>query len=153
MRIRSGGLVAVAIAVAVLAAGCGGGGGGGNRLTKEEYITQADAICKAANAKIDALGTPATLDEIAKLAEQATSIQQQALDDLRALKPPAEDEATLNKAYDLVEQQVTFGKQIEEAAKAGDQAKIQEIVAQVTPINQQADQIAKDYGLVECGNA
>jgi hypothetical protein len=140
-------------AAVVASAGCGGGGGqGDDRLTKEEFIAQADAICKEANDKLDALGEPANIEEVATFAEDAIAIQEDALARLRALKPPAEDEATLNEAYALLDQQVELGRQIVTAAEAGDVAAIEEIVAQGEPINDQADQIATDYGLKECGN-
>ena len=144
--------IAIALAVALAAAGCGAGDGGGDRLTKEEYIAQADAICKQANEEIDALGEPATLEEIVTLAASAIEIQEESLAELRALKPPEEDEATLNEAYDLVEQQVEVGKQVKAAAEAGDMETIQTLIAENDPLDEQADQIALDYGLTECGN-
>ncbi len=150
MRVRAAGAVA-ALALAGVAAGCGGGGGG-DRLTKEEYITQADAICKAANEKIDALGEPSSLEEVATLAADAIEIQEASLAELRALKPPEADETKLNEAYALVEQQVGLGQEILEAAEAGDLEKIQEILAEGEPIDDQADAIAAEYGLTECGN-
>jgi len=151
MRVRAAGAVA-ALALAGVAAGCGGGDGGGDRLTKAEYIAQADAICKAANEKIDALGEPASLEEVAALATSAIEIQEGSLAELRALKPPEEDEATLNEAYALVEQQVEVGKKVKAAAEAGDLEAIQTLIAENEPLDDQADKIAADYGLTECGN-
>ena len=150
MRIRAAGAVA-ALALAGVAAGCGGGGGD-DRLTKEDYIAQADAICKATNEEIDALGEPETLEEVATLAADAIKLQEDGLAELRALEPPEADEATLNEAYALVEQQVDLGRQIQEAAEAGDMEKIQELLTQGEPIDDQADAIATEYGLTECGN-
>ncbi len=144
MRIRRAALAVVAIAL--LAAGCGD-----DRLTKEEYIAQADAICKEGNEKMLALAVPTGLEEVAELAGQAIEIQEQAVADLRALKPPEADEAILNEAYDLLDRQIEIGKQIQAAAEAADQAKIQELFPQIDSVNRQATQIAKDYGLVECG--
>ncbi|MCL4290657.1 MAG: hypothetical protein KJ051_10335 [Thermoleophilia bacterium] len=148
MRVRAAAAVA-ALALAGVAAGCGGGDGGGDRLTKDEYIAQADAICKAANEKIDALGEPETMEEIATLAADAIEIQEGSLAELRALKPPEEDEATLNEAYALVEQQVEVGKKVKAAAEAGDLEAIQTLIAENEPLDDQADKIAADYGLTE----
>jgi len=152
MRFRSLVLGAFAVLVAAVAAGCGGGGGG-DRLTKEEYIAQADAICKTANEELDALAEPTSMEEIASLAGSAIAIQEDALAKLRELQPPEADQATLDEALDLVGQQVEIGRQVAEAAKAADQAKIEELIAQIDPLNTQADQIATDYGLVECGKS
>jgi hypothetical protein len=149
MRIRYGALVA--LAVGVLVAGCGGGGGGG-RLTKEGYIAAADAICKEASDKIDALGDPQTAEEVAQLADQVVEISEDQLAQLRALQPPEADEATINEAYDLIEQQIDIARQVGDAARANDPAKIQELVQEGQQINERADQIAVDYGLKECGS-
>lgn len=142
-------LLALAASVA-LVAGCGGGGG--DRLSKEEYIAAADAICAEANASIDALAEPTeeTFDEYIAKAEE---ISREQLDKLRALKPPADDEATLNRAYDLVEQQIALAVGASEALKSQDQAEIDRISAEIDTLNAEADKIANDYGLKECGQS
>ena len=150
MRFR-GRAVAVAMAVAAVAAACGGGDGGGDRLTKEQYIAEADAICADINEQLDALGEPGNLEEVAELAESAVGIQEEALEKLRALQPPEADEATLNEAYELLDQQVVLGNEIADAARDGDAASITAIIGQLEGIDNQADQIAIDYGLTECG--
>ncbi len=145
----------VALTAVALAAGCGGsgdgGGDGGDRLTKEEYIQQADAICADANQKIEALGEPQDFDELAALGEQALSVSEQSLDSLRTLTPPAELESQVNRAYDLLAQQNELAKQLVVAANAGDQAEIEGIVAQAEPLETEADAIAREIGLTQCG--
>jgi hypothetical protein len=100
-------------ATGLIAAGCGGDdddGGGDDptatettettaSLTKEEWITQADAICHESDTKIEA-GAPAgsaTAAEVdAFVSDTLVPAVQTQLDDIRALGPPegAEDEAT-----------------------------------------------------------
>ncbi len=76
MQARLGAVVA--LAAVALAAGCGGGGdGGGDRLTAEEFVQQADAICADANEQIDALGEPQSMEELATMAAEALSISEQ----------------------------------------------------------------------------
>ena len=151
MGTRRAAAAVAALALAGVAAG-GGGGGGGDGRSKGGFIAQAGAIGQQGNEEIDALGEPATLEEIVTLAASAIEIQEESLAELRALKPPEEDEATLNEAYDLVEQQVEVGKQVKAAAEAGDMETIQTLIAENDPLDEQADQIALDYGLTECGN-
>jgi hypothetical protein len=150
MRIP-GRALAGAVAVAAFAAGCGGGGDGGERLTKEQYIGAADAICAEVNQQLDALGEPGSFEEVVELAEAAIAIQEDALGQLRALNPPEADESTLNGAYDLLDQQVALGNELADAARDRNAARITEIVAELDGIDNQADQIARDYGLQECG--
>jgi len=142
-------LVFAVLALATILAGCGGGGGD-DRLSKEEFIVAADAICKQANEQIGALGEP-TLENIDEYLADAEAISREQLGQLRALKPPAADEATLNGAYDLIEQQIALAADGVEALKSGDQAAFEQVNAQITTIEAEADQIARDYGLQECG--
>ncbi len=139
------------VVAAATAAGCGGGGGGGDeRLTKEEYIAEADAICKEANDKLDALGEP-TLGNFEQYISDAEGIARDQLAKLRALSPPAEDEETLNSAYDLIERQIELALEGSEALKNQDQAAFERVSGEIEQINAEADQIAQDYGLQECG--
>lgn len=152
MRIRAVGLAAL-VAAALGAAACGGGGGGeGERLTKAEYIAQADAICKDVNDRLDALGAAESIEEFAELAASAVEIQEDGLADLKELKPPEEDQATIDEALALLDQQLALSQQIQEAAAAGDEAKVEELIAQIEPIDSEADQLAVEYGLTECGS-
>ena len=145
------GAVAGALAAAALAAGCGGGGGG-DRLTKEEYIQQADAICADATEQIDAIGEPQTLEDLAAMTKQAVAIAAAQLEKLRALVPPEEIEEQVNRAYDLLEQQNGVADEIAAAAEAGDAEKIQQLVDEAAPLEQEGDDIAANIGLQECGS-
>ncbi len=149
MRRRLGLTVTLAVLLAA-AAGCGGDGGG-DRLTKEEYIAQADAICKATEDELDALAEPATKEEFASFLEEGLGLSEAQLEDLRALSPPEADEATLEEAYSLVEQQLDVIRDMVDAVKADDEAAVQELITQGDALNDRADQIAADYGLKECG--
>jgi hypothetical protein len=145
------GAVAGTFAAAALAAGCGGGGGG-DRLTKEEYIQQADAICADATEQIDALGQPQSLEDLAAMTKQAVAIAADQLEKLRALVPPEEIEEQVNRAYDLLEQQNGVADEIVAAAEAGDAEKIQQLVDEAAPLEQEGDDIAANIGLQECGS-
>ena len=68
------GLVAGLVGVLVLlAAGCGGGGSD-TRLSREEFESQANAICAKYQKQLDAIGTPSSVEEIPDLVEQALAI-------------------------------------------------------------------------------
>lgn len=145
-------LVAVA-----LAAGCGGGGGGGggseDRLTREEFVAAADAACKAANDEIDALAEPTSLAEAGTFLEQVLPIQEDLVATLRGLRPPEVDQAKVDEAIGLLEQQLDVARDLQAAVDDGDEAKFTEIYEQGDPIDEQVDEIAKELGLVECGTS
>jgi hypothetical protein len=140
----------------VLAAGCGrdenGEGAEAQRLSKADFIAQADAVCKEANDRIDALPEPQSTDQLADLGQQVIDIGQEELDRLRVLRPPAADEATINGAYDLIEQQLGVAADLVDAARDGELGQVQQLLDQGEQLNEQADRIASDYGLEECGS-
>src|SRR5438046_6383047 len=78
----------------VFAAGCGGGGSSGQRLTREQYAARADAICTKYKQKSDAISRPATLPDLAKIADQVLPLLDDARGELRSLRPPEHEEAT-----------------------------------------------------------
>jgi hypothetical protein len=135
----------------LLLAGCGGDGDAeAERLSKTEWIEQADEICVQANEEVEALTDPTTLDEIGAFTDEASGISRDALADLRALRPPEEDEATVDEMLDLVEQQIEIGEQIGEAARNGDQAEVERLVAEAEPLEAKADEMGRQYGLDDC---
>ena len=150
-------LLALAIAaMAFAAAGCGGGddttvtagvsgatGASGAPLSKSEFITQADAICKQGNAQINQAGKqefsggqPSQSELEQFYTDELIPDVQDELDQIRALPAPEGDEDQVNEILD-----------------AADQA-TQKIAADPTSADtafDQADQLAQDYGLKECG--
>ena len=148
----------LAAAALVAAAACGGNGDSGGeaeaeRLTKEEYIAQADAVCQEAEDRFDELGDAQTIEEAAALGDEAVTIGEEQLEQLRALRPPVEDEATIQEAYDLLEQQLAVARDLVEALREEDQAAAQELIAEGERLNEEADAIAAEYGLQVCGSS
>ena len=103
MTSRLAALAAIAIA-GLLPAGCGGGDGDGGAPVARAaeppaYVAEADAICKAANAKETALGggTPGWMFEEQyddrRFLRRFTDVGRAAARDLRALEAPAQDRA------------------------------------------------------------
>jgi hypothetical protein len=154
-----------ALALAVAAAGCGGGdetaasstttttsgasGASGAALSKEEFIAQADRICKGASDQIKAeasgiLSPSSSPNEIAAFTTRVVIPTQQAtIDQIRTLKLPAGDEDEVNTILDAVDAAL---QRVEDdpALQADPQAADAEF--------DDANQLARDYGLVECGS-
>ena len=53
---------------------------------------------------------------------------------------------------DLVEQQIEIGEQIGEAAADGDQDEVQRLAAEADPLENEANEKARQYGLDDCGD-
>lgn len=141
--------VAVTAAVTLLAA-CGGGSS--SRLSKPEYVRRADAICGQANKKAGAVPAPDQHEPTAqeKAIGEIIVIQRAAVVDLRHLAPPEADTATLGKWLGLVSQTVDQMQAVRTALKAGDSAGVTAANAKGRALNDQADEIARGYGLKQC---
>lgn len=149
---RAGAVRAAAVVslAAVLLAACGE-----KRLSKDELITQADVICKEANDKLEAagkqLGQNPTPEQIQALAEGAIPVINGAVTKLRALKPPKDDQQTIDNLWDKGVAIVPLLRQLADAAKAKDQAAVGVAFQKVEAASTEFDQLAQSYGFKECG--
>jgi len=146
MRSRlSGGLLLTAIlSVGVVAVGCGGGS---DHLTKAEFTTQGNAICKKGNQEINKAANQVFTSQKPSQAQidkftngtLIPSVQSQ-IDQLRDLNPPSADEDQVNAIID-------------DAQSALDKVKKDPTLVQGNsdPFKK-ANQLAKQYGLATCGS-
>lgn len=141
--------LAVAAAITLLAA-CGGGSS--SRLSKPEYVRRAEAICRQANKKVGAVRAPDQHEPTAqeKAIGELADIQRAAVADLRRLPPPEADQATLGKWLGRVDQTVDQMQAVRTALKAGDGGAVSRANAKGQGLSDQADKIARAYGLKQC---
>jgi hypothetical protein len=132
----------------VLLAGCGGGGG--KRLSREEYVSKADAICGKYNQQTKALSNPSNLTELAAVADKTLPILDNALKDLRKLKPPVDEQATVDKWLDQVANLKGDLKDIRDKAKSNDMQGVQAVVPKAQEHNNRSNQLATQLGLKVC---
>jgi len=137
---------ALAFAVAALAAGCGGSG----RLSKAEYVKRADAICTKYNAKLKALSRPTSISGLPAYVDEALPLARKGDRELRALKPPKDEEQTAKEWLDQNDSVVGSMERLRNAAKKGDRAGIQTALNEASSANQSANQLARRLGLRVC---
>jgi hypothetical protein len=164
MIIRSGGnrlavLGVGALLAAAVFAGCGGGDDSGE-LSKDEFIAQADQICADLNetAKADQEEFQALLDQGDLMAaadnfDQTAATSADALAELEALVPPAEDQATIDEWLEILNEQPRLTDEFSAALRAGDVDRIDAIGPEVQSLDAESDAIADEYGMVDCGSA
>jgi hypothetical protein len=133
----------------LLAAGCGGGSSG-QRLTREQYASKADAICSKYKQKTDALSRPATLSDLAGVADQVLPLLHDARGELRALRPPQREEATANAWLDEFDVIIDDVKKIRDEAKKNDSAAVQAAAAPALQHDQHANDLASQLGMTVC---
>jgi hypothetical protein len=137
------------LGLALLAAGCGGGGG--DRLSREQLVAKADAICKDYNAKFNALGQPNSMDELGSFADKALPIAQEGRTKLGELKPPEDLQATYDKWLAEGDKAVDAIKRLRTAAEKNDAAAVRSIGEEANRENHKSDQLASQLGFKACG--
>ena len=143
------GAAAVLVGVLVLVTACGGGGSSA-RLSKEEFQSQANAICAKYQKQLDALGTPSSLDEIPALVDKALVILNKEIDEVGALNPPEELQSDFDKLIAASNETKAAADDLSSAAKAGDQAAVQKALEEGNAASAEADQLAGTLGLDSC---
>lgn len=146
---RAGGVAAVLGAVLVLA-GCGGENGGG-QLSADELRSQADAICAKYDDEFNALGEPASADELAAFLDEAIPLFEKQTDELEQLDPPDELAVDWNRAMAVQREGLANVRALRDAVQNGDATQIQELLAKADSIRAESDQLARDLGLETCG--
>jgi hypothetical protein len=144
-------LAALAGVLVLLATGCGGGGG--ERLSKEDFQSQANAICGKYQKQLNALGSPTSLDEIPALVDQALAILNKEIDEISALKPPEELQSQFDQLLQASDNTKKAAADLSTAAKAGDQAAVQKALQEGNAASTQADKFAAQLGLDSCNSS
>lgn len=130
-----------------------GGHGRGRRLAqKAAFIEQADTICADAEAEIDALGTPASAEELPDFLAKGVEIQTAQIEKLKGLEAPAEDADWWSDTLALLDQLNEATEKLrDKAAAGGTEAELNALADEATPINDELTQRAQEYGLQKCG--
>lgn len=132
----------------VVLAGCGGGGS--KRLSKAEYASKADAICGKYNQQTKSLQNPSNLSDLAKVADKTLPILGNALKDLRKLKPPVDEQATVDQWLTQVENLEGDLTEIRDKAKTNDLQGVQAVVPRAQEHNTKSNQLASQLGMSVC---
>ena len=120
---------------------------------KAAFIEQADAICADAEAQIDALGTPASAEELPDFLSKGVEIQTAQIDKLKGLEAPGDDADWWTETLGLLDQLNEATKKLaDKAAAGGTEAELNALADEATPINDELTQRAQDYGLQKCGS-
>ena len=149
---------AAAIPLAALAfAGCGGD----DKPSKEDFVANADKICKDLDQKGEELGQsePDNAEELAKLAGDLRKTAEDGRQRVEELEvPEGEDGKKAQEWKDAVKseaegQLLPAVEDLEKAAKANDQKGIVEAAQKVQQADSdKSDKLAEELGMKECGD-
>ena len=143
-----------AVLAALLVAGLVGGGAvlifsGG--VSKDDFIEQADDICRQTLQRSQALPDPTDLESTGALFEDVTPLLEEQTRSISALEAPEEDRETLDDWLNTQRQLAEVFRTAAEAATSGDQKAFDAAFSDANLIQARSNQLASDYGFVVCG--
>ena len=160
------GLAAIAgcVAVGALAlAGCGGGSSssttgasgasGSAPLSQSAFVSQANALCKEGNTKVEALKPPpsgGTPSDFVPYLTQSVAITQPLLASLEALTPPSNLQSDWDKLIADAKAKAALAEKALAAAKANDSSQFNAAIKQLQALSGQDDALTRSIGLTEC---
>jgi len=144
-RVRRASFLVLAI---VVAAGCGGGGG--KRLSRDQYASKADAICRTYNAQAKLLVAPRNLSELGKAFDKALPLFETAIKDLHKLEPPKSEQASADQWLAQVENLKNDLAEIRDKAKGNDEQGFQATFRKAAQDDQRGNQLATKLGMTAC---
>ncbi len=122
---------------------------GEDEPSKDEVIEQADEICKDAEEDIEEIqDVPA--DELGQAFEEGGERAQEAVDDLKAIEVPDEDKDVWDDFIEESEKQSDYFEEAEQAFEDGDNERVDEIAAESREAEEEAAELAEDYGMDKC---
>ena len=130
-----------------------GDGDGDDRLSREEYVRQADAICADYEERLARLGDPASIADLATVAGRALPIAREGVARLRELRPPEELARRVDQWLERNERNVALVGELREAARSGDVTHVQEVASALADNERAADALAGRIGLEACAEA
>ena len=151
MRCRAAQATAGAALLVALGASCGGGGQ--KTPSSADYRTQLNRVCLDLSAEQKRIGTPTGPAELAAKGSRLVDAFDDALAKAKKLRPPDELESQASKFVSLAEQERDLISKAVDAAKESDLATLQQVGAQVIPLQKEGDRVARQLGAPACASA
>jgi hypothetical protein len=134
--------------VAVSAAGCGSGGE--KRLSRDEYAQRADAICRRTNRLTKPPAAVTSMPALARFADRTLRPLDRALADLRALRPPEDEQATAKAWLRQLALLRADAVRIRNLARENDAGGVRKVALAATARDDRFKQLATQLGMTVC---
>ncbi len=142
---RASAVVLVLLAVA----GCGGEEST-KPLAKAEFARQADAICAKGKRETSALGTPANMQDLASVAERTAGVLDDALSDLRKLRPRPTQQDLVDQWLSATEQLKDDVAEIRDRARDDDRTGVLAVSKHAQELNDRVNRLGTELGMRVC---
>jgi hypothetical protein len=143
---RRGAAAVIAGGIVLAASACGGE----ERLSKEDFQNEGNAICAKYDKQIEDIGTPTSVEEVPAYVNKALPILERQIEDMKELTPPEEDQQAFDDMIAEAEKTVEAGRELGEAAEAMDAAAIEQTLDEGNAASARADRHATELGLTDC---
>jgi hypothetical protein len=144
-----GGAAALVGVLVLLATACGGGGNDA-RLSREDFESQANAICDKYQTQLNHLKSPTSLEEIPDFVDHALAILNKEVAEITALNPPVDLQTEFDAMIAASNDTKAAADDLSQAARDGDEAAVQKALDEGNAASKKADQIATQLGLDSC---
>ena len=161
-------LLALAFALTLLA-GCGGGDdeeggneGGGSGVTREEFVAEANRICREGEEKLSGITQDAQQkiqqaksqaeqqEVVADVLDQTVEQYRPVLEDLQAVEAPEELSEDWTKFLDGIQQAFDKFPELADATREGDREKLESLTSDFTRIATDTRPFAERNDLQDC---
>jgi hypothetical protein len=148
--------VSLLLAVAAVSLVAGGCGSKDNRLSKSEFVEQANAICAKYEQRVQKrmAGIPAGNEaQLASSIEKVLPVIREGNDELRSLKPPDGLQGHYDRWMKIADAEVAAASKLQNALRKGDRQAIQSAFAELQTKDVDQDRLARqELGLNGCAS-
>jgi hypothetical protein len=148
--------VSLLLVMAVVAFVAGGCGSKSARLSKSEFVKQANAICAKYEQRVQKrmAGIPAGDEaQLASSIEKVLPVIREGNDELRSLKPPDGLQSHYDRWMKIADAEVAAASKLQNALRKGDRQAIQSAFAELQTKDVDQDRLARqELGLNGCAS-
>jgi hypothetical protein len=139
-------------ALALVSAGCGDG----TRLTRAEFVKQANAICARYEQRVGRLMSKVTAGDEQQLARsigQVLPVIRRGNDELRALRPPADLQDPFDRWLEIADDEAGTAQELRVGLRSNDQTAVRHALAKLQREDGEQDEVARGrLGLAGCAS-
>jgi hypothetical protein len=143
-------------AVAALALVAGGCGNSSDRLTKDEFVQRANAICAKYEQRVQSQmsGVPAGDEkQLASSIEKVLPVIRKGNDELRSLSPPESLQSSFDRWMGIADAEVKAAQNLHDALRSSDQQATQDAFRELQSKDVAQDSLARqELGLTGCAS-
>jgi hypothetical protein len=128
-------------------AGCGGS----KTLSKSQYVTRLNAMCRDFSRREQKIGDPRTVEDLVEKGPGVLDAFEEAvIDEVHELKAPDEISDQANRMARLADEQHEVLRRLVEAAKRSDFALVDELASKNAALNRESSAVATELGATAC---